>query len=108
MTKVLQPPRVYLTPDKCTDQRAVGLPIMAAVAEAALADIRPEFAESAFQLAGIQTPKPKAADTWRVDQFATLGHVIQGSGRGGVSSHSGCFRQPADLNVDIRQKRLDQ
>src|SRR5574343_565851 len=55
--------------DRCI-QRAVRLAVMAAVPEAALAEIGAEFPKSAFDVLAVEVAEAEFLEAWRVDQMA--------------------------------------
>src|SRR5690554_2239796 len=80
---------------------------MAAVAEAAREHVRAEFAKALRHLLGRHMPQAKLANTGRVYAVTAEREVIKPRVGGGVAAFLLLFRQSADFDVVIGQKRLN-
>ena len=81
---------------------------MRAIAKFTLVQKRPKFDKTAGNIARCHMPQPKFTDSRAIDQIPTLAQVIQATIAGGVTSVQRLFRNRADTNVLLGNKRADQ
>jgi hypothetical protein len=84
LLKQLQPPRVDLPFIRCFAYRAVRLVRVAAIGEAALAEIGQEFGEASFYRGKIQVMQAKELHAGTVDEMTVGVEVIKACVGGGV------------------------
>src|SRR6185369_4800271 len=103
-----EPPFVDFAGGDGRAQHAVRLPVVLAVAEAALAEVGAEFAEGVFDFLAVEMAETELLQAGRVDQLAFAIEVVErGVGRGVLAGIEG-LRDFAGRGIGFRDQGIDQ
>src|SRR5690606_656920 len=87
---------------------ALGFALVFAVAEAAAAEVGPEFYETGQHFGSLHVPQAEFADAGGIDEVAALGEVVEPRRGGGVAALVGGIGKRSFACTGVGQQGIDQ